>query len=188
LEDFDNRYERGKLGGEGQEIVGDALRSINNWMMNNGHTTQLHFIVRNATAATSSGKFFRNGKGICRKPKHVLDSSSDEEPDSSLQALDKALDPAPQFLQSLDHQAQPQAQDPAPQVPQSLEQTQTQAQVPVQVPNEIQGLGLQVENPTQIALVEPQSSESQVETPASVLLVDLVNLYAFTEHELKQKT
>jgi hypothetical protein len=56
------------------------------------------------------------------------------------------------------------------------------------VPNEIQGLGLQVENPTQIALVEPQSSESQVETPASVLLVDLVNLYAFTEHELKQKT
>ncbi len=127
MEDFDNRYQRGELGWEGQEIIGDALRSINNWMMNNGHTTQLHFIVRNATAATSSGKFFRNGKGICRKPKHVLDSSSDEEPDSSLQALDKALDPAPQFLQSLDHQAQPQAQDPAPQVPQSLDQTPTQA-------------------------------------------------------------
>ena len=65
VKDFANRYERGELGGEGQEIISDALRSINNWMMNNGHTTQLHFIVRDATAATSSGKFFRNGKGIC---------------------------------------------------------------------------------------------------------------------------
>ena len=64
VEDFANRYERGELGGEGQEAISDALRSINKWMMNNGHTTQLHFIVRDATAATSSGKIFLDGREI----------------------------------------------------------------------------------------------------------------------------
>jgi hypothetical protein len=48
----------GELGGEGQGIIGDALRSINDWMLKNGHTTQLYFVVRDAATATSSGKFF----------------------------------------------------------------------------------------------------------------------------------
>ena len=64
VEDFDNRYESGELGGEGQGIIGDALRSINDWMLKNGHTTQLYFVVRNAATATSSGNFFRDGKEI----------------------------------------------------------------------------------------------------------------------------
>ncbi len=85
VEDFDNRYERGELGGEGQEIIGDALRSINNWMMNNGHTTQLHFIVRDAATTTSSGKLFRNGKGI----DHTLNFTIGE------QVLAQVWDPEP---------------------------------------------------------------------------------------------
>ncbi len=62
MEDFCNRYEIGKLGGEGQGILSDALLSINDWMMKNGHTTQLYFVVRDAATDTSSGKFFRAGK------------------------------------------------------------------------------------------------------------------------------
>ena len=66
MEDFDNRFKSGDLGGEGQGIIGDALRSINDWMLKNGHTTQLYFVVRlrDAATATSSGKFFRDGKEI----------------------------------------------------------------------------------------------------------------------------
>jgi hypothetical protein len=48
VEDFCRRYEIGELGGEGQGILCDALLSINDWMLKNGHTTQLYFVVRDA--------------------------------------------------------------------------------------------------------------------------------------------
>jgi hypothetical protein len=64
VENFCDRYESGKLGGEGQGILCDALLSINDWMIRNGNSTQLYFVVRDAVTTTSSGKFFEDGKEI----------------------------------------------------------------------------------------------------------------------------
>lgn len=85
MENFCDRYESGELGGEGQGILCDALLSINDWMMKNGNSTQLYFVVRDAVTATSSGKFFENGKEIV----HTLHFTMGEE------VLEQVSDPAP---------------------------------------------------------------------------------------------
>ena len=61
VEDFCHRYETGVLGGEEQGVLRDALLSINNWMLANGSSTQLNFVLQGAASDTSSGKFFRDG-------------------------------------------------------------------------------------------------------------------------------
>ena len=85
MEDIEQRYESGQLGGEGQGIIGDALRSINHWMPQNGNTTQLYFVVRDAPTATSSGNFFRDGQ----KKDHTLHFTLGE------QVLAQVWDPEP---------------------------------------------------------------------------------------------
>jgi len=85
VEDFVNRYESGQLGEEGQGIIGDALLSINNWMKQNGNSTQLYFVVREADTDTSTGNFFRDGK----KKDHTLHFTLGE------QVLAQVWDPEP---------------------------------------------------------------------------------------------
>ena len=53
--------ERGR---EGQGVIGDALRSIDDWMRKNDNNTQLHFVVRASDTTNSSGNFFLDGKAI----------------------------------------------------------------------------------------------------------------------------